>query len=262
MSRPAAQQRLRMPFSPHVQPRRRGNSIKCLSVLLPLLLAGCVTSTTGSQNSEKNLDEAARTNTTLAVEYARKGNYDMAMEKAKRALSQDDSYAPAHSTIALIYAQRGDDVEAAKHYRRAISLDSRDLFTRNNYAIFECERGRTDEGLALFESVARDKSYNAPDAALINAGVCANRANRTDKAENYFREALQLKPENPEALMQLAALAAKRQDWLRVRAFIQRRDRAVKPNEQSLTLAIQAEQALGDTAAAERLRQQLQRNGN
>ena len=233
-----------------------------LIALLPLLLAGCITSSSGSQNSEKNLDEAARTNTTLAVEYARKGNYDMALEKARRALSQDDSYAPAHSTIALIYGQRGDDVEAAKHYRRAISLDSSDLFTRNNFAIFQCERGRTDEALELFESVARTKNYPARDAALINAGVCANRANRADKAESYFREALQIRPENAEALLQLATMAAKQQDWLKVRAFIQRRDRAVKPSSESLNLALQAEQALGDQAAAARLRQQLQRADN
>ncbi len=233
--------------------------MKALALLLPLMLMGCITTRGGGEGSEKNLDEAARTNTTLAVEYARKGNYDMAMEKAKRALSQDESYAPAHSTIALIYAQRGDDVEAVKHYRRAISLDSSDLFTRNNFAIFECERGRTDEALALFESVARNKSYNAPDAALINAGVCANRANRAAKAEQYFREALQLRPENPEALMQLAVLAGKKQDWLKVRAFIQRRDQVARPSAESLRLALQAERSLGDSEAVQRLSQQLQR---
>lgn len=226
-------------------------------LLSALLLSGCVT--TGDQGSERNVEEAAKTNTSLAVEYARKGNYAMALEKAQRALTQNDSYAPAHSTIALIYAQRGDDAEAAKHYRRAISLDSKDLFTRNNFAIFECERGRTDEALELFESVARNKSYNAPDAALINAGVCANRANRPDKAEAYFREALQLRAENPEALMQLAVLAANAQDWLKVRAFIQRHDRVVKPSAESLRLAMRAERGLGNEAAADHLGQQLQR---
>lgn len=227
-------------------------------LLLPLLLSACVTTGSG-QGSEKNLNEAARTNTSLAVEYARKGNYELAMEKAKRALDQDDSYAPAHSTLALLYAQRGDDAEAIKHYRRAISLDSRDLFTRNNFAIFECERGRTDEALSLLESVARNKSYNAPDEALINAGVCANRANRPEKAESYFREALALRPQNAEALLQLALLASKKQDWLKVRAFIQRRDQVAKPSAESLRLAIQAERILGDTNAVRRLVQQLER---
>lgn len=232
--------------------------MKLVVLLLPLLLSACV-STSSGQGSEKNLNEAARTNTSLAVEYARKGNYELAMEKAKRALAQDDSYAPAHSTLALLYAQRGDDVEAIKHYRRAISLDSSDLFTRNNFAIFECERGRTNEALSLFESVARSKSYNAPDEALINAGVCANRANRPEKAEFYFREALALRPQNPEALLQLALIASKKKDWLKVRAFIQRRDQVAKPSAESLRLAIQAEQNLGEASTVQRLVQQLER---
>lgn len=290
MSRPAAKQRLRMSFSqssllsfapPQQQLRMSSSSpswlfylplplplatsflsnlrlMKALLLGLPLLLGACVTSTTGS-NTETNLEEAARTNTSLAVEYARNGNYELALEKAKRALTQNERYAPAHSAIALIYTQRGDDAEAIKHYRRAISLDSSDLFTRNNFAIFECERGRTDEALELFESVARNKNYNAPEQALINAGVCANRANRAEKAEAYFRQALQVRPENPEALLQLAQLASRKQDWLKVRAFIQRRDRVAKPTAESLRLAIRAERALGDTAAAERLNQQFQR---
>ncbi len=234
--------------------------MKGLALLAPLWLVACVTSTTGAPNAETNLDEAARTNTSLAVEYARNGNMELAMEKVLRALSQDDRYAPAHSTIALLYAQRGDEAEAIKHYRRAISLDSSDLFTRNNFAIFQCERGRTEDALEMFESVARDKGYKARDEALLNAGVCANRAELLDQAERYFREALLLKPESPEALLQLAALAAKKQDWLRVRAFVQRRNQVAKPSAQSLNLALRAEHALGDSLEAERLRRQLQRD--
>ena len=250
-------QQLRMLSAPSFQPLSRGSCMKYFSLLLPLLLAACVT--TGGEGNETNLDEAARTNTSLAMEYARKGNYDLAMEKAKRALSQNDRYAPAHSTLALLYSQRGDDAEAIKHYRRAISLDSSDLFTRNNYAIFECERGRTKEALELFESVARDKSYNAPDAALINAGVCANRANMVDRAEQYFRQALEFNSANAEALLQLASLASKKEDWLKVRAFIQRRDRVAKPSAESLRLAIKAERNLGDQDAVNKLTQQMQR---
>lgn len=232
--------------------------MKALWLMFALVLAGCVTSTTGNPNSETNLGEAARTNTALAVEYARSGNLELAMEKARRALDQDPSYAPAHSTIALLYAQRGDEKEAISHYRRAISLDPRDLFTRNNFAIFQCERGRTEDALELLDSVIRNKDYQAPDAALVNAGLCASRANLNDRAEGYFREALALKPENPEALLQLASLSAKKQEWLKVRAFLQRRNQVAKPTALSLNLAVRAERALGDFAEADRLSRQLQ----
>ena len=231
-----------------------------LILLASLLLAGCVTETAGGERiTQPNLAEAARTNTSLAAEYARNGNYELALEKARRAISQDEGYAPAHSVIALIHAQRGEDAEASTHFRRALSLDPRDPYTRNNFAIFECERGRSEEALESFEKVAKDKSYSAPDAALVNAGVCANRAGAPEKAEAYFRSALEMRPGNDEALLQLASLAAKKQEWLKVRAFIQRRDQVAKPSADSLKLAIRAERALGDGLAAERLSAQLAR---
>lgn len=232
-----------------------------LAAMLVLATAACVTETTGGPKpAEPNLVEAARTNTSLAVEYARSGNYDLALEKARRALSQDDGYAPAHSAMAMIQAQRGDEAEAVKHFRRAMSLDPRDPYVRNNFAIFECERGRADEALGWFETVAKDRNYNAPDGALVNAGVCALRVGRMDQAENYFRRALEARPDNSEALLQLASIAAKKEEWLKVRAFVQRRDQVAKPTADSLRLAIRAERALGDTAAVNRLGAQLARD--
>lgn len=234
---------------------------RLLAAMLVLATAACVTETTGGPKpTEPNLTEAARTNTALAVEYARSGNYDLALEKARRAISQDDGYAPAHSAMAMIQAQRGDEAEAVRHFRRAMSLDSRDPYVRNNFAIFECERGRAGEALGWFEMVAKDRNYNAPDGALVNAGVCAQRVGQIDKAESYFRRALEVRPDNGEALLQLAALAAKKEDWLKVRAFVQRRDQVSRPTAESLRLAIRAERALGDTAAADRLGAQLARD--
>jgi type IV pilus assembly protein PilF len=225
-----------------------------------LMLSACVTETTGGiKPAAPNMAEASRTNTSLAFEYLRNGNLDLALEKARRALSQDDYYAPAHSAMALIQVKRGEDAEARKHFRRAMSLDARDPYTRNNFAIFECERGRADEALGWFEMVAKDTNYNAPDGALVNAGICASRVGKLPAAESYFRRALQIRGDNPDALLQLAVLASRREEWLKVRAFVQRRDQVAKPTAESLRLAIRAERALGDFAAADRLGAQLAR---
>jgi type IV pilus assembly protein PilF len=234
--------------------------MKAATLLAALWLAGCVTTNTGTGEAEPKLAEAARSNAALAVEYARSGHLDLAMEKAKRAVAQDDRYAPAHSALALLHAQRGDEAEAMRHYRRAVSLDPKDLYTRNNFGIFLCERGRTDDALEMLEAVARSREYGARDTAFVNAGVCAERAAQLDRASGYFREALAINPGQPEALLQLAALSAKREEWLKVRAFIQRRNQVAKPTAQSVNLALRAERALGDAAEADRLARQLQRD--
>ena len=235
--------------------------MKCLAPLLMLAalilsLSGCVTETVGGEKPKVNLGEAARANAQLGIEYARKGQFDLALEKLLRSLDQDSDYAPAHATIAILYARRGEDAKAESHYRRAISLDPKDANTRNNFAVFECNIGRVKEGEEQFLAVARDRSYSTPEVAWTNAGVCVKRINAT-RAENYFREALKANPNFPDALMEMATLAAQSKDFLRVRAFLQRRDRAAAPTAQSLRLAAKAERQLGDAVAAERYEQQL-----
>lgn len=230
------------------------------ALLAALLLAACVTEyPEGEKPSQPNLREAARANTQLGIEYARQGNFDLAMEKLERALDQDSGNAQAHGAIALLYGRRGEQEKAESHFRRALSLDSSDSFTRNNFAVFQCGRGKVREGEELLLEAARDRRYTTPEAAWTNAGICVRRAD-PGKAEKYFREALAVNPNYPDALLEMAALAAQNQDWLRVRAFLQRRDKAAPATAQSLLLGLQAERALGDTVAAEELERRLRRD--
>lgn len=227
-----------------------------LLAVLTLSSSGCVTETVGGERPKANLAEAARANAQLGTEYARKGQFDLALEKLRRSIDQDGDYAPSHATIAFLYARRGEDAKAESHYRRAISLDPKDAGTRNNFAVFQCSLGRVKEAEALFLEAARDRSYSTPEAAWTNAGVCLKRTNVV-RAQSYFLEALKINPDFPDALMEMATLAAQGGDFLRVRAFLQRRDRVAAPTAQSLGLAANAERQLGDRAAAERYERQL-----
>lgn len=227
------------------------------SLFAVLLLAGCVTEyPEGNKPTEPDLREAARTNTQLGTEYARQGNFDLALEKLKRAVEQDPGYAPAQGAIALVYARRGDDSKAESHFRRALSLDSKDSFARNNFAVFLCGRGKVREGEKLLLETARDRQYTAPEAAWTNAGICVRRDD-PEKSEQYFREALNANGNYAPALLEMADLAAQKKDWLRVRAFLQRRDRLAPATAQSLLLGLQAERALGDDEAAATLQRRL-----
>jgi len=228
-----------------------------LAPLLLVLLAGCVTEyPEGDKPTQPNLREAARTNTQLGTEYARQGNFDLALEKLKRAVEQDSGYAPAQGALALVYARRGEDAKAESHFRRALALDSGDSFARNNFAVFLCGRGKVREGEELLLETARDRSYTSSDAAWTNAGVCVRRSDPA-KAEQYFREALNANPNYAPALLEMADLAAQNRDWLRVRAFLQRRDRLAPATAQSLLLGLKAERALGDVEAAATLQRRL-----
>lgn len=220
-----------------------------------LTLAACVTEQpTGNARVQTpaNLGEAAKINTQLGVDYARQGRFDVAEEKLRRAVEQDENYAPGHTALAFVLAQRGDKSEAEKEYRRAVSLDGNDSSTHNNFGVLLCAVGKTAEADKEFMLALRDRNYSTPEAAWTNAGVCAREAGDAARAEEDFRQALKLNPEFTDALAQIASLAFEKQDWLRTRAFVQRYERSAKLTPELLFIAANSERQLGDADAAKR----------
>ncbi|HEY1991645.1 MAG TPA: tetratricopeptide repeat protein, partial [Gammaproteobacteria bacterium] len=99
-----------------------------------------------------------------------------------------------------------------------------------------------------------------PDAAYSNAGVCALLIPDQPRAEQYFRQALQLNPRQPEPMFQLAQLAYNQKKYLTARAFIQRYNELM-PNSRPdvLLLGVNNERALGNQQAAADYAKQLLR---
>ncbi|MGH8444688.1 MAG: type IV pilus biogenesis/stability protein PilW [Solimonas sp.] len=215
-----------------------------IAVLLLPVLAAC---TSAAQRTEQR--NAAHINTQLGVNYARQGQYDLAIEKLQRALERDPDYAPAHSALAVIYQTRGDSAAAEKEYRRAMALDSVDPTMKSNFGVLLCERGKPEEARRYFMEVAADPRYPTPEQAWTNAGICARKSN-PDQAERDFREALRLKPNDRDALAQMATLSFDKQDFLRTRAFLQRYDLKLSATPELLSVAARTEVALGDRSSA------------
>jgi len=221
----------------------------CIAVLAALL-AGCVTTETDQSGKGPDLKEAARINTQLGVDYMRKGELDLALEKLEKALKQDPDLAMAHSAVAFVYARKGDNERAEDHYKEALSLNDEDPFTLNNFGVFLCGQGKTEKADKYFMRAIKAKDYATPEAAWANAGVCARRVPDVDKAEADFREALKLNPQFPEALAQMAWLCLQKKDYLRARAFLQRFEAVGRPTAETLWIGAQTERKLGDMMAA------------
>ncbi|MBL6751310.1 MAG: type IV pilus biogenesis/stability protein PilW [Nevskia sp.] len=238
--------------------------------LCALLLAACVKdnskpnpaeiSPVQHQEMKADLPAAARTNTDLGIEYARRGYMDLAQEKLKKAIDQDDSYALAHSTLAFIYAQRGHTEEADREYRRALELDNGNPDTHNNYGVFLCGQGKRAEADRNFKIAIASRDYTTPEAAWTNAGTCARSAGDLQGAESDFRNALAINPAFPNALAEMAKLSFGRRDYLHTRAFLQRFDKLGKPSADMLALGVKTERALGNPDGAHSYEIALARN--
>lgn len=233
---------------------RTGLWISLLAVCLSL--QGCV-STGGVSERPVSKTDAARANYNLGAAYLRQGRADLAVENLKRALEENPRFADAHSAIALAYDQLGDLESAEEHYKRATQLDPSNAAAQNIYAVFLCRHDRWPEAERYFQRAADNSRYETPEAALTNAGTCARNAGDLEKAEQYFRAALERNPEYPDALDSMLELSYQQKNYLQARAFIQRSFEAHEPNARQLWLCFRVEQELDNPDRAEQCARRL-----
>jgi len=220
-------------------------------VLLVALFTGCATIGEDGRpiDQEKKKADIAHANTMLGIEYLRKGNYEMSREKLDRALAADPGNAEANDAIAVLYEQVGEPDKAERHYKKSLSLNPDNPRGHNNYGQFLCAHERYKEAEKQFLIAANEPFYPTPALALTNAGLCALRIPDEEMAEKYFRQALEMDPRYPPALLQMATLSYSRSNYLSARAYLQRYQESGQDTPESLWLGIRTEYALADNQA-------------
>jgi type IV pilus assembly protein PilF len=195
-------------------------------------------------------EEAAVANMKMALEYMRLNNLAPARERIERALGEAPDNANVQETAGLVY-ERLNDLPKAKHaFSAAARLGKNDPDILNSYAGFLCRTGKAADGEKLFIEVAKNPVYRTPEVALLNAGVCLGSSGDVVDAERYFNRALTIKPNMPEALLQLGNLAYSRGDYRQALDDVQRYLAVNAPSAEILLLGFRTQRKLGDTAAA------------
>jgi type IV pilus assembly protein PilF len=228
------------------------------------LMFGCATTpeTTGTRTGVDRVSpvRGAEINTRLGIGYLERGQLQIAMEKLQLALQHDSDHVPAHLTLALIYEEIGDHRNAQRHYRHAARLAPNDGGTQNAYAVFLCRQGEYSEAERRFISATNDPFYATPEVAWANAGACARRNGRLDRADEFLRQALEIDPEYPEPLFHLAEIYYQQGEAFRARAFLQRFEAFATPEAASLWLGYRIESRLGNQADANQYASRLDRD--
>lgn len=206
--------------------------------------------------SEKR--RAAETNTALGRQYLDRGQYEVALEKLKRAVAHDRTYAPAHTLLGILYETIGQPDKAEEEYRKAVQYDPEDGDVNNNYGAYLCGTGKPQEAERYFLTAVKDPFYETPEVALANAGNCALAVGDLDKAESFLRQSLEYDAQLAAALLPLAEVSYRKESFLQARAFLQRYEAVGPMNQESLSLGYRIENRLGDAESAERYRQKLQ----
>jgi type IV pilus assembly protein PilF len=193
--------------------------------------------------------EAAEINMRLGINYLQRGDYAVALEKLEKALKQNPNLPSAHNTIALLYQRLGENDKAESHFQEAVDRDPAYSQAQNNFGAFLCEQGRYEQAEQRFLKAVENPLYETPAQAYENAGLCAMRIPDSDKAEGYFRKALQMQPTLAKSLLQMANISYDAANYLQARGYIQRYQSASRWTPQALLLAIKTENQLDDQDA-------------
>jgi type IV pilus assembly protein PilF len=216
-----------------------------------LLMAGCVQTTThtGGVNPDADEGDAADLNYQLGARYYRNGNYELARDRLLYSLELNPKNAVAHYTLALTYEQLENLRLATDSYEAAIRISPRDHNVQNAYAVFLCNQKQFDKAATHFDRAIETENNDNSEVAMTNAGVCLLQKPDAERAEGYFRQALNVKSNYGEALIQLCLMKFSAQDYLAARAFLQRFLSSNAPTPGVLYLGVRIEEELGDDRA-------------
>ncbi len=232
----------------------RGPRLLGLIALVFLALPACKSSPPVYQPIDRHKKpepaQAAVANMQMAIEYMRLNNLEQARDRIERALGEAPENANVQETAGLVY-ERLNEISKAKHaFSTAARLGKQDPSIQNSYAGFLCRTGKAAEGEKLFLEVAKNPIYQTPEVALLNAGVCVGSAGDVVDAERYFNRALVVKPNMPEALLELGNLAFGRGDYKQSIDYVVRYLAVNPASPEVLWLGFRGERKLGDNTAA------------
>jgi type IV pilus assembly protein PilF len=219
-----------------------------------LALAACVHPTVPGRTPEA----AASINVQLALEYMRLDKLAISREFIERALGQDPHNPNVQATAGLVYERLDDLPKAERAFESAARLGKKDPSIENMVAGFLCRTHKVAEGEKLFRKVAHDPLYLTPEVALVNAGVCVHSAGDNIGAERYFRDALRIHPNMPEAMLQLGSLLLERGEAAEAVLTVERYLAVNPPSADIYLLGVRAERKLGDETTASGYAQRLQ----
>ena len=233
---------------------------RALSVLVLCLALGACQSTSTVEKPQSDRVKLSEINTELGSQYMQNREYQVAMDKLTKAVELDPHNINARSTLALLHAVIGQYDQAETNFKEALRIDGASSSVLNNYGQFLCQRGRYEEGEGMILKAVANPLYANAESGYYNAGACAMSAGKLEKADGYFRKALEIDGRMAPALLQMADVSLQLNRALQARAYLQRYSEAATSKAGAVWLGVQIERQLGDRDSEASYALQLEKN--
>jgi len=233
--------------------------------LFALLLGACAsqsTTETRPVTDSAGVDgrRKAEVHTGLAGEYYSRGNFAVALAETRLAIREDSTYYPAYNMQGLVFMELREDGPARDAFNRALAISPNNAEVLNNFGWFLCLRNDTERGMEMMLRASADTLYPTPEKAFLSAGLCMRRAGNNDRAEEYLRRAVLIRPDLIGALFNLAVITFERGSYKDSETYLLRYMRLTPaPNLEALMLGVKLARANKDAGAEQSFLQQLRR---
>lgn len=201
----------------------------------------------------------AKIHTELGALYFQDRNIAVAMEELTVAIFIDQTYAPAYGMRALVHHYLKENNYAEDNFQQALRYGPDDPEIANNYGWFLCQVGKGKEAMPHFERALRNRLYQTPERAYLNAGQCALLLGDLRAAEAYLDKALSFGGGTPAARFWMAELQYRNGRPEEALKAVDELLRSMEPNAELLWLATRVQRKLGDREAEMRHATQLRR---
>lgn len=206
--------------------------------MLVLLMAGCISEAPVSNEAQVVPEELLQRQIDLGVGYLRQGDYQRAKEKLNRALEIAPKDPTVHATFGVIFQLEGEPELAERYFKAAIRHDPQSAQSRNSYGAFLFSQKRYQEAVVQLEKASENRFYPNRPTVFENLGVSYNRLGDIEKAEYAFSRAIQLNPEQPRAVLELAAIRFDQQKYVESRELFSRHTRIAPSSAKRLWLCV------------------------
>ena len=225
-------------------------------LLSVFLLASCASSSGGSSSKVQapasqeivrgEARNRAKAHTDLGFEYYAQRQLGVALQEAKVALKDDNSYTPAYNLLALVFMGLDDNKSAEESFQRALQLSPGDPEIANNYGWFLCKSKREQQSFQYFSIALQNPLYPTPLRALNNAAECSLQIMDIKGAETYLNRALALNPGDVRALQLMSGLKYQQRQYAEARFYIMEVHRNIDPTASSAWLAFRIARHTGN----------------
>jgi type IV pilus assembly protein PilF len=181
-------------------------------LLVSVVLAACETTAPVPSDSAASMNyiasSPARVYISLAQAYSQKGQLDIALSNADKAIILDPRNPRAHAIFAHVSERMGDMSTAVRHFDKARTLASNDPFVQGFYALHLCGKGHYAAADREFAMAAASHLNRTPETAWLSAGSCYEQAGDNEMARARYRRAYEINS-SPQIVRALARVEKK-----------------------------------------------------